>query len=91
MNEPTMPEEWQLAVDGSYSMILIEKARVYGFITGGPTINVARCEEMLRRGEALGYRPNRSILAVVAGGLAAEGEAEMLERLLENIADEARA
>lgn len=55
--DPATPEEWQEAVDAAWFMLCLDAARQYGLITGGPGINQARCEDLLRRGKALGYRP----------------------------------
>jgi len=90
--DPTTPEEWQAVVDGAYVMLIIEKARGYGFVDGGgPTVNVARCEDVLARGRALGYRPKRSVLAVAAEGFSLSSERDNLLAVLESVADEGRA
>lgn len=55
---PTTPEDWQLAVDAAKGALALDSARQYGFVTGGPTVNVDRCEEILREGAARGIRPS---------------------------------
>lgn len=57
MTDPQTPEEWQVAVDGANAALLVDSARQYGLITGGPIVNVERCIEILERGKALGYLP----------------------------------
>jgi hypothetical protein len=55
--DPQTPAEWREAVDAAEFHLLLDSARKYGLVTGGPVIDVARCEEILRRGAAQGYRP----------------------------------
>jgi hypothetical protein len=57
MPDPTTPEEWQLAVNAAYFCLLVDSCRQYGLIEGGPTFNLARAEELLARGRALGVTP----------------------------------
>ncbi len=54
---PSTPEEGQLAVDAAEFLLLLESARLYGLVRGGPPVDVERCEELLARGRALGYEP----------------------------------
>jgi hypothetical protein len=62
MNEPQTPQEWQDAVDAAQGALAVDSARKYGFITGGPEVNVERCEAILARGAEQGYRP--SLMAI---------------------------
>jgi hypothetical protein len=55
--EPETPEQWQWAVDAAHCLMLIESAKAYGLVTGGPTTKEARCIDILERGAALGYTP----------------------------------
>jgi hypothetical protein len=55
--EPSTPEEWQDAVDAAHALLSFESARLYGFIAGGPGVNVERCETILDQGRKLGYTP----------------------------------
>jgi hypothetical protein len=57
MTEPQSSAEWQAAVDAAEACLLLESARQYGLVTGGPGINVQRCEDLLSRGEQRGIRP----------------------------------
>jgi hypothetical protein len=55
--DPETPDEWQEAVNAAEFLTGLDSARQYGLITGGPRIDLQRCEEILRRGETLGYTP----------------------------------
>jgi len=54
---PRTPAQWQQAVNGAEFFLLVESARQYGLIEGGPGVNADRCAEILRRGAARGIRP----------------------------------
>lgn len=55
--DPQTPEEWQQAVNMASVMLLIESARQYGLVVGGPEVNADRCQQLLDKGERRGYRP----------------------------------
>ncbi len=57
MSEPSTPAEWQDAVDAAQLLLLIDSARQYGLIDGGPAVDVERCVQVLEVGKARGYRP----------------------------------
>lgn len=57
MNEPQTHEQWQEAVDAAQGALALDAASQYGFVSGGPEVNVARCEDILARGQLLGYVP----------------------------------
>jgi len=54
---PKTKTEWAEAAACAEACLRLEAARLYGLLTGGPTINVARCERVLagakRRGVIL--------------------------------------
>lgn len=54
---PKTPEEWQFCVEMAHFSLLVDAARQYGLIEGGPVINPERCVELLKAGKSLGYRP----------------------------------
>ena len=58
MKEPKTPAEWQEVVDLAEACLLIDSARQYGLITGGPDIHVDRCVTLLARGRKRGIAPN---------------------------------
>lgn len=55
--EPKTNGEWQDAVNLAEAALHLDSARKYGLVTGGPGVNVERCEEILKRGKALGILP----------------------------------
>ncbi len=57
IQNPTTREEWQLAVDAAKALVLIDAARAYGLIRGGPAVDVERCCEILDGGAARGIFP----------------------------------
>lgn len=54
---PQTDGEWQDAVDAAEGALHLDSARKYGLVTGGPAVNVERCEEILRRGAHRGVAP----------------------------------
>jgi hypothetical protein len=55
IKEPETAEEWQEAANAADFMLCVVSARIYGLITGGPSIDADRCIELLTRGELAGY------------------------------------
>lgn len=51
--DPRSPEEWREAMREAEFMILLDSARQYGLVAGGPIANVARCLEIIRKGLAM--------------------------------------
>ena len=69
VRDPETPEEWQYAVTAAHVLVMIDSAKKYGLVRGGPVINVDRCEWLLMEGRALGYEPredDETIRAVLA-------------------------
>lgn len=56
--EPQTLDEWQAAADGADFLLLLDSARQYGLVEGGPEANVARCVEILERAAAQGIFPS---------------------------------
>lgn len=54
---PTTPDEWQEAVNLANFLLMLDSARQYGFITGGPKINVEQCQEIMVQAGLRGLRP----------------------------------
>lgn len=46
---PATRLEWQQAADAAHGMLALESARLYGLVTGGPEVDVERCEQMIER------------------------------------------
>ena len=55
--QPRTTAEWHEAVDLAEVHLLIHSARCYGLITGGPEVNVDRCQKILKKGRQLGIIP----------------------------------
>jgi hypothetical protein len=71
--DPQTPAEWQDAVNAAEACLLLDSARLYGFVTGGPGVNIARCEQILEGGRARQIRStdegvDREIAALIAVG-----------------------
>lgn len=58
MRDPKTRGEWQDAVDAAHGAVTLVSARAYGLVTGGPEINVVRCEEILAAGKRRGIKPS---------------------------------
>jgi len=52
MIEPKTEEQWREAVTLAEVLLDIDAARNFGLLTGGPSVNVDRCVEIVRRGRA---------------------------------------
>jgi hypothetical protein len=57
LRTPQTEKEWREAVDAAAGALAIESARLYGLVTGGPTVDVLRCEAILKEGARLGFEP----------------------------------
>jgi len=71
--DPQTPTEWQEAVNLAAAWLRFDAARRYGLITGGQTVDVVRCRELLSRGLANGWVPREvdvdaAIDRIVRGG-----------------------
>jgi hypothetical protein len=82
VREPITAQDWSLAVSSAWGLLIVKKAVEMGVLHSGLTVNVERCEEMVARGEALGFRPNPSILRVIAEKMGPPQDVEPLARLL---------
>ena len=69
MQDPKTPGEWQDAVDMAEGFSLLDSARQYGLVTGGPEIDVDRCEAILQEGRRRGVRPAPDAAERVVAGL----------------------
>jgi len=56
-NDPETPDEWQSAADSADFLLLIDSARQYGLLEGGPEVNVVRCVAILERAADQGVFP----------------------------------
>ncbi|MBI3796333.1 MAG: hypothetical protein HY268_05090 [Deltaproteobacteria bacterium] len=69
MEEPRTQQDWQDAVDAAQGALALDAARQYGWVTGGPEVYVARCEDILRRGKSRGVLPTPDAIERFANGL----------------------
>jgi hypothetical protein len=73
MRDPETPAEWQDAVNAAEACLLIDSARQYGLITGGPGVDVDRCVQIVDRGRAQQIVPQRDGVEDQIQALISEG------------------
>lgn len=56
--DPKTPEEWQEAVNLATGLRALADCKMYGLLEGGPGVDVARCDDIVERGLALGVVPS---------------------------------
>lgn len=56
--EPRSEEEWRAGARLAAGLLLIDDARLYGLITGGPVIDRERCVAFLDRAAEHGVEPD---------------------------------
>lgn len=78
--EPETAEEWQEAVDVAELYLLLDSARQYGLIEGGPPIDIKRCEELLRRGRQKGFQSQPAGELATLNGAAAHRRASLSDQ-----------
>ena len=66
MRNPQTPAEWQQAANLARACLLIDSARKYGLITGGPEIMLWRCDVILTRAASRGIRPQEEVALQMA-------------------------
>jgi hypothetical protein len=54
---PEEKEDWQLAVSLAQALILVNSARQHGLVGIDPKCDIRRCEDILKRGKAIGVEP----------------------------------
>jgi hypothetical protein len=54
---PRTRAEWQEAADMAQFCLLLDAARQWGLVTGGPVINADRCGLIIDAAQGLGIRP----------------------------------
>ncbi len=77
--DPQTDTEWQEAVDAAHGALALDAARQYGLVMGGPVINAARCDEIIRRGAQRGVRASpdaveRFVAAMNGGKRSVDGD-----------------
>ena len=58
MRDPKSAAEWQEAADTAAFLVLLESNRAYGLVTGGPEVDVRRCEAILAQAKERGFEPH---------------------------------
>jgi hypothetical protein len=71
IREPKTRAEWQEAVDLAKWLLVLDSARAYGLVKGGPEVDEGRALEILARGKAKGIRPSLDCVERLTRGAAA--------------------
>ncbi len=66
-SELTDPVEIRAAALLAHAWTLIDSARRYGLIKGGPPVNLAQCQAYIRRGRRLGHFPGNDEIGAMVG------------------------
>jgi hypothetical protein len=56
-SDPKSDDEWQEAVDLANFCLILDSCRQYGLLENVPDIDIARCEDLIRRGKQRGFEP----------------------------------
>jgi len=72
-DDPQTDEEWQVAADMAYGGMLLDSARKYGLVSGGPEIDVDRCAEILVAARQRGITPRDDAPERFVAAMASEG------------------
>lgn len=54
---PKTPAEWREAVDAAQFLLLLDSAKQFGLVVGGPDVDQARALQLLKRGARRGIVP----------------------------------
>lgn len=70
--DPKSPAQWREAAAMAEACLMLESARMYGLVEGGPGVNSDRCVELLGRAKQRGIVPTKAevdqaIAALVRG------------------------
>jgi hypothetical protein len=57
VEDPQTKEQWQEAANLAEFCLLLDSARQYGLVTGGPEVNLDRCEEIIAKARKRGIFP----------------------------------
>lgn len=57
--DPDGDDEWQDAVDTAHLFMLMDSARQYGLVAGGPVVNADRCHDLIARAAERGIYPSK--------------------------------
>jgi hypothetical protein len=70
--QPQTVDEWEAAAVLAAGHLMIDDARLYGFVEGGPKINRERCVEILDQAAAVGIVPTKEAATQAALDIIAE-------------------
>lgn len=59
-HDPRSLQEWEEVLEMAEFMLLLNSARQYGLVTGGPVVDVERCAEIIKKGRAKGYMTDKA-------------------------------
>jgi hypothetical protein len=80
MRQPQTPTQWQEAVDAAHAAISLDACRQYGLVTGGPEINMERCEQIIEQGRARGFVPTEDAIPNFVDAINADVQARKAGR-----------
>jgi len=60
IREPHTGKELQIVAAGCEALLQLDSARLYGLVTGGPIVNVDRCEQLIARAKREGCSPSEA-------------------------------
>lgn len=55
--DPKTTREWQEAADAAHWALLVDSARQYGLVSGGPEFNIDRCRRIIEEAAKRGIKP----------------------------------
>lgn len=64
IKDPETPAERREAVCLADGLLVIDAARNYGLITGGPDVDVARCQDILEQARDRGHKPQENAIQI---------------------------
>ena len=84
---PQTPAEWQEAVDAAAACRALHDCKLYGLLEGGPSIDAARCDELLDEGKSRGVVPSQSaeVLAIAFVAEFLNVSQEQLEEMIQEV------
>lgn len=76
MRNPTTPAEWREAAVFAAAALMLDSARQYGLVTGGPIVNVDRCVDVLAEAKGRGVEPTKAEIDAAVDALVAGAGAQ---------------
>jgi len=66
LKHPHTRQQWQEAVTSAHHFLLLDAARQYGLIEGGPRVNLDRCKSLIKQARKKKIQPDSSEEALKA-------------------------